>query len=192
MKLIEFTNANAKRIYSDYIDRSKRVLRILSENDREDCLMELNSYIYEYLQNHHTEDETTALLNILERLGAPEITLKEVVAARKIDQAVKTFNLRHLIEALLLNLRNGVVYVILFILTLLLLCFPVLAVMELFHPDQTGLFIGEGAFFFGTQSGASVNREVLGHAFIPVVALLGTASYFLIIFLLKLVKKNRP
>lgn len=192
MKLIEFTNTNAKRIYSDYIDRSKRVLRILSENDREDCLMELNSYIYEYLQNHRTEDEMTALLNILERLGAPEITLKEVVAARKIDQAVKTFNLRHLIEALLLNLRNGVVYVILFILTLLLLCFPVLAVMELLHPDQTGLFIGEGAFFFGTSADVPVHREVLGHAFIPVVALLGTASYFLIIFLLKLVKKNRP
>jgi len=192
MKLIEFTNTNAKRIYSDYIDRSKRVLRILSENDREDCLMELNSYIYEYLQNHRAEDETTALLNILERLGAPEITLKEVAAARKIDQAVKTFNLRHLIEALLLNLRNGVVYVILFILTLLLLCFPVLIVMELLYPDRTGLFIGEDAFFFGAQSGASDNREVLGHAFIPVVVLLGAASYFLIIFLLKLVKKNRP
>jgi uncharacterized membrane protein len=192
MKLIEFTDTNAKRIYSDYIDRSKRVLRILSENDREDCLMELNSYIYEYLQNHRAEDETTALLNILERLGAPEITLKEVAAARKIDQAVKTFNLRHLIEALLLNLRNGVVYVILFILTLLLLCFPVLIVMELLYPDRTGLFIGEDAFFFGAQSGASAHREVLGHAFIPVVVLLGAASYFLIIFLLKLVKKNRP
>lgn len=192
MKLIEFNDTNARRIYTDYINRSKRVLHILSEHDREDCLMELNSYIYEYLQNHRAEDETTALLNILERLGAPEITLKEVVAARKIDQAVKTFNLRHLIEALLLNLRNGVVYVILFILTLLLLCFPVLVVMELLYPDRTGLFIGGGSFFFGATADALDNREVLGHAFIPVVVLLGGASYFLIIFLLKLVKKNRP
>jgi uncharacterized membrane protein len=192
MKLIEFNDTNALRIYTDYINRSKRVLRILSESDREDCLMELNSYIYEYLQNHRAEDETTALLNILERLGAPEITLKEVVAARKIDQAVKTFNIRHLIEALFLNLRNGVVYVILFILTLLLLCFPVLIVMELLYPDQTGLFMGGGSFFFGATSSPSEHREVLGHAFIPVVVLLGAASYFLIIFLLKLVKKNRP
>lgn len=192
MKLIEFNDTNARRIYTDYINRSKRVLHILSENDREDCLMELNSYIYEYLQNHQTKDETTALLNILERLGAPEITLKEVVAARKIDQAVKTFNIRHLIEALFLNLRNGVVYVFLFILTLLLLSFPLLIVMELLYPDRTGLFIGEGSFFFGATLSPSAHREVLGHAFIPVVVLLGAASYFLIIFLLKLVKKNRP
>lgn len=191
MKLIEFKNTNAQRIYTDYINRSKRVIRILSNEDQEDCLMEINSYIFEYIQNHQNEDETSALLNILERLGSPEITLKEVVAAKKIDQAVKTFNLKHLIEALFLNLRNGLVYIVLFVLTLLLVCFPILIVMEILYPEETGLFVGEKTFFFGMTDPKSGIQEVLGSAFIPVVILLGVGFYFLIVFLLKLVKNKK-
>lgn len=191
MKLIEFKNTNAQRIYTDYINRSKRVIRILSNEDQEDCLMEINSYIYEYIQNHQNVDETSALLNILERLGSPEITLKEVVATKKIEQAVKTFNLKHLVEALFLNLRNGLVYIVLFVLTLLLVCFPILIVMEILYPAQTGLFMGEKTFFFGMTYPKSGVNEVLGHAFIPVVVMLGVAFYFLIIFLLKLVKNKK-
>lgn len=191
MKLIEFKNTNAQRIYTDYINRSKRVISILSSEDQEDCLMELNSYIYEYIQNHQNEEETTALLNILERLGSPEITLKEVVATKKIDQAVKTFNIKHLIEALLLNLRNGLVYIVLFILTLLLACFPLLIGMKILYPTETGLYVGPNTFFFGmTESKENLN-EILGNTFIPVVIILGVAFYFLIIFLLKLVKNKK-
>ncbi|AFK01920.1 hypothetical protein Emtol_0768 [Emticicia oligotrophica DSM 17448] len=191
MKLIEFKNTNAQRIYTDYINRSKRVTKILSNEDQEDCLMELNSYIYEYIQNHQNEDETTALLNIIERLGSPEITLKEVVAAKKIDQAVRTFNLKHLIQALFLNLRNGLVYIVLFILTIMLASFPILIVLELLHPIETGLFIGKRKFFFGIANPNAGFYEVLGNTFIPVVILLGVAFYFLIIFLLKLVKNKK-
>lgn len=191
MKLIEFKNTNSQRIYTDYLNRSKRVLRLLSKEDQEDALMELNSYIYEYMQNHQAEDETTALLNILERLGSPETILKEVVAAKKIDQAVKTYNLKHLLVALFLNLRNGVVYIILFILTLLLVCFPLVIILEIMYPDQTGLFIGPHTFFFGTTFPRAGVNEVLGNAFIPVVIILGVIFYFLIIFLLKLVKNKK-
>ncbi|RZM18047.1 MAG: hypothetical protein EOO88_41740 [Pedobacter sp.] len=191
MKRIDFKSTNAQRIYVDYIKRSERALSILSSADQEDSLMELNSYIYEYTQAHQTEDETTTLLNILERLGAPETTLKEVVAAKKIDQAVKTFNLKHLIEALFLNFRNGVVYVVLFVLTLMLICFPILIVMEVLYPADIGLFMGNNTFLFGTMEPEAGVNEVLGNTFIPVVTLLGVVFYFLIVFLLKLVKKTR-
>lgn len=191
MKLIDFKSTNAQRIYVDYIKRSERALNILSNADQEDCLMELNSYIYEYTQAHQTEDETTTLLNILERLGPPETTLKEVVAAKKIDQAVKTFNLKHLVEALFLNLRNGLVYVILFVLTLMLICFPILIIMEMLYPADIGLFTGNNTFLFGTMEPKPGVNEVLGNTFIPVVTLLGVAFYFLIVFLLKLVKKTK-
>lgn len=191
MKLIEFKNRNSQRIYTDYLNRSKHVLRLLSKEDQQDSLMELNSYIFEYMQNHQTEDETTALLNILERLGSPEETLKEVVATKKIEQAVKTYNLKHLLVALFLNLRNGVVYVILFILTLLLVCFPLLVVLEIMYPEKTGLFVGPHTFFFGITFPQPGVKEVLGNTFIPVVIFIGVIFYFLIIFLLKIVKNKK-
>jgi len=72
MKAIEFKNPASQRVYNNYINRCKRVVQILSKEDQEECLMEVNSYIYEYITDHR-EDEMTALLNILDRLGDPEI-----------------------------------------------------------------------------------------------------------------------
>jgi uncharacterized membrane protein len=191
MKLIEFKNTDTQRIYNDYINRSKRAVKILSAEDQEDCLMEINSYIYEYIQSNPQEQELTAMLNILERLGDPEITLKEVVAAKKIDQAVRTFNLKHVIQALLLNLKNGVVYIILFIMALLGACFPILIILEIIYPDLTGLYVGKHTFFFGITPKREGVSEVLGNWFIPVVMLLSVLFYFIIIFLLKLVKNKK-
>jgi uncharacterized membrane protein len=192
MKLIEFKNTDTQRIYNDYINRSKRAVKILSDEDQEDCLMEINSYIYEYIQNNPQEQELTAMLNILERLGDPEITLKEVVATKKIDQAVRTFNIKHLMQALLLNLRNGVVYIILFLMVLFGVCFPILIVLKLIYPEKTGLYVGEHTFFFGITTPKEGVSEILGNWFIPVVILLSVIFYFIIIFLLKLVKTKKP
>ncbi|MCU0326508.1 MAG: hypothetical protein MUF45_14850 [Spirosomaceae bacterium] len=124
-------------------------------------------------------------------MGSPEETLKEVVATKKIEQAVKTYNIKHLLVALFLNLSNGVVYVFLFILTLLLVCFPVLIVLEILYPDQTGLFVGSRTFFFGMIALRPGIHEVLGNAFIPVVLTLGVIFYFFIIFLLKFIKHKK-
>lgn len=191
MKLIEFKNSDTQRVYNDYINRSKRAVKILSAEDQEDCLMEINSYIYEHIQSNPQEQELTSMLNILERLGDPEITLKEVVAAKKIDQAVRTFNVKHLMQALLLNLKNGVVYVVLFIMALLGACFPILIVLELIYPELTGLYVGKNTFYFGITPKREGISEVLGDWFIPVVILLSVLFYFIIIFLLKLVKNKK-
>ena len=191
MKLIEFIDAATQRVYQNYINRCIRVVKILSSEDQEDCMMEVNSYIYEYIQNQKNEAEMTSLLNILERMGDPEITLKEVVAGKKIDQAIKTFNLKYLVQALFLNLKNGVVYVILAFMTLLLVSFPILIVMEILYPNEMGLHIGERTFFFGITTQKESISEVLGNGFIPVVIVLGIAFYFIIIFLLKLIKNKK-
>ncbi|MFD2523176.1 DUF1700 domain-containing protein [Emticicia soli] len=191
MKPIEFKNQASQRVYNDYMNRCKRVIKILSDSDQQECLMEVNSYIYEYVNNHQHEEELTALLNIIERLGAPEVTLKEVVASKKINQAVRTFNLKHLIQALSLNLRNGIAYIILFIMTLTLLCFPVVIIMEILNPVKTGLWVGKGHFVFGQVLPQAGVNEVLGNFFIPVVIVLGILLYLLIIFLLKLVKSKK-
>jgi hypothetical protein len=191
MNTIAFRSDAARRIYEDYLQRSRRVAAILSEQDRKDCLMELNSYIFEYLEDHKGQDEVEGLLNILERLGPPEVTLKEVVAYKKIDQAVSTFQPGHLLQALFLNLRNGTIYVVLAVMALSLSAFPVLMVMKLIYPEDTGCFVGDGWFQLGWIDGHEGQVEVLGNWFIPVMALLCVFFYFTIVYLLKLTKRNK-
>ncbi len=192
MKPIQFISGSCQRVYQDYIDRCKRIIHILSDQDREDCLMEINSYVHEYMQDHQQDDEMNSLLNILDRLGPPETTLKEIVASKKIDQAVKTYHIKYLLQALILNLRNGVTYILLFLLTILVLIFPVLIVGKIIWPQQIGLWIGGGSFVFGMHDPEnSASHELLGNYFIPVVLLIMITLYFLIIQLLKIVKSKK-
>jgi HAAS domain-containing protein len=204
MKAISFDNQSAQRVYNDYIQRCRRATSILSVKDREDVLLEINSHIYEYLSANGTKDEMETLLNVLERLGAPEETLKEIVASKKIGQATLTFNPKHLIQALALNLTNGVIYIVLFVLFLFEIAFPVLIVMKIMYPDRVGLYTkGNGGFLYGYVSqagsgGISVGfsnhaerTEILGSWFIPVTLLVGLLIYTGIILLLKIVKKNK-
>lgn len=189
MKTIEFNNNTSQRIYTDYIKRCRKVLAILPARDCEESLLEINSYIYEYMDNHRQADETESLMNILERLGPPEETLKEVIAAKKIDQAVKTFNIKHLVQALVLNAGNGVVYIVLSVLTLVLACFPVLIVLKLIYPADTGYFSSGGQHSFGFIRGEK-GAELLGNWFIPLMLAFCAALYCIIILLLKLVRKK--
>ncbi len=202
MKAIPFDNPSAQRVYNDYIQRCRRVTAILSAKDREEVLLEINSHIYEYLCANSATDQLEALLNVLERLGAPEETLKEIVATKKIGEATRTFNPKHLIQALALNLTNGVIYIIISVLFLFEITFPALIVLKLIYPGRVGLFIyHNGGFLFGYQNKAlsggirvgSSNpanaTELLGAWFIPVSLLLAALFYIGIIFLLKAVKK---
>lgn len=190
MKPLQFSSNNTQRIYDDYMHRSKRMLKILSDKDKEDCLLEINSYIYEYMEEHKDADETESLLNITQRLGAPEETLKEVIAAKKTSQAIKTFNPKHLAQALVLNIRNGFIYVVLFLLFILILCFPVLIVAKIIYTEQVGLYVGPNTFLFGIADDPNT-REILGNWFIPVAIAVTLVLYLSIIFFLKIVNKKR-
>ena len=189
MKAIQFTDKNTQRIYNDYISRCKRSMHILSEKDREDCLLEINSHIYEYLEANTGKNELESLLNILDRLGAPEETLKEVVALKKTKEAIRTLYPKHVAQSIFLNIRNGIFYIILSVLAILVLLSPVLIILKLIYPKNTGCFYGENYFFFGYSDNIPILNEVLGNWFIPIIATMGTALYFLIIFLLK--QKNK-
>jgi len=202
MKAISFDTRSAQRVYNDYIQRCRKATSILSEKDKEDVLLEINSHIYEFLSANGTKDQLETLLNVLDRLGPPEETLKEIVASKKIGQATHTFNPKHLAQALALNLTNGVIYIILFVLFLFEIAFPILIILKLIYPDQVGLFINNnGAFQYGYVSeagsgGISVGfhshakvTELLGSWFIPVSLLIAVLIYLGIIFLLKIIKK---
>lgn len=204
MKVIAFENQSAQRVYNDYIRRCRTATSILSEKDREEVLLEVNSHIYEYLSANSAANQMEALLNVLERLGAPEETLKEVVAIKKIGQATRTFNPKHLIQALALNLTNGVIYIILSVLFLFEIVFPILIILKFIYPDRVGLFVySNGTFRFGYQNetgsggigfgffNSVKGTEILGSWFIPVSLLIAVLIYIGIVFFLKAVKRNK-
>jgi hypothetical protein len=189
MKAITFTQPNAQRVYDNYMKRCRKAIMVLSAQDREDVLMEINSHIYEHLQRHPSEDELNLLLNIFERMGEPEESLKEQVALRKIDEAVKTYHPKHLIMALLLNIRNGAVYSFLSVLMLLFLATIALGVLKIFFPADTGFFVRGDEHHFGFILGDK-GPETMGFWFIPLMLLLAAIFYATIIFSLKLIRKK--
>jgi hypothetical protein len=79
----------------------KRVIKAtnsLSTENQNDIYMEINSHIYESLQNKKNENEIELTLDIIERLGIPEEVLKPLVADKKLEQATKTFNPIHILK----------------------------------------------------------------------------------------------
>ena len=192
MKLITLESRSAQRIYNDYMQRCKKSVKILPEADQEECLLEINSHIYEFLSAEKGDDETEALLNVLGRLGAPEEILKEVVATKKVEQARRTFNPKHLFQAIFLNISNGFIYIILFFLFVIEICLPALIVLELIFPDQVGFFTNpNGGFHFGYSHPDSGSQELLGNAVIPVIIVIIALIYLTMILLLKITKTTK-
>jgi hypothetical protein len=188
---IKFSQEDSKRVYTDYMKRIIKVTSSLPKHDQEDVYMEFNSHIFEANQHKNGTSEIDALLDILEKLGAPEEVLKPFIADKKLEQATKTFNPFHVLKALALNITNGVSYGIFFFLYVVLFGFVFLIPAKLLYPSQVGLWHREGTFFFlgwtdnTNQSGVT---ELLGNWFIPVMLVAIPLFYILITFLLKLKK----
>ena len=188
---IKFSQEASNRIYNDYMKRVKKVTSSLSKQNQNDIYMELNSHIFEAIQQKSGINEIDLLLDILEKLGIPEEVLKPLVADKKLEQATKTFNPIHVFKALVLNFTNGISYIIFFILYLFLFGFLFLIGAKIVNPAEVGLYYRDASFFVlgisseAKQSGVS---ELLGNLFIPVMLVLTVAFYFLITLLLKLKK----
>ena len=127
------------------------------------------------------------MISILERLGDPEETLKPLVAGKKLRQATNTFNPKHVIQALSLNIKSSLVFGVFGILYLLLFSFIFIIPVKLFFPSNTGMFFLDDQFKgFGYLANIEGLTEVLGYWIIPMVLAFSTALYFLITLLLRL------
>lgn len=194
MKAIEFTTPEAQQLYTAYFLRVKRTISPLNKADQEELLMEINSHIYEGLQGNPTSNELEKITQIIEQLGAPEEVLKPLVAEKKLEQATRTFNPLDVVKALILNLSNGISYIIFALLYLALFGFIFLIGAKLLHPKSVGLFFKNGRFhLLGTRNPDSLQKlgltEVLGHWFIPTMLCSSVVLYFFITLLLRLKKK---
>ena len=188
---IKFNEVASQRIYNDYMKRVIKATNSLSTENQNDIYMEINSHIYESLQNNNNENEIELTLDIIERLGIPEEVLKPLVADKKLEQATKTFNPIHIFKALILNFTNGISYVIFFILYLLLFGFVFLIFAKIIFPSEVGMFTQNNKIiamgYISIKDNQNV-KEILGNWFIPFTFNCIIVFYFLITFLLKFKK----
>lgn len=191
---IKFKEKASLRIYEDYLKRISRVTKGLPKKDQKEVLMEFNSHIYEGLQQNDNTNEIDRLLDVLEKLGSPEEVLKPLIADKKMEQATRTFNPLHMIRALVLNVTNGISYLIFFVLYLMLFGFVFLIYAKLTNPAETGLFFnGNNLQALGRISPAYIEgtqiHEVLGNWFIPVMLMAIVLFYVLITLLIKVKRR---
>jgi len=150
--------------------------------------MEFNSHIYESMQHVDLTKEADNLLMVLDQLGNPEEVLKPLVADKKMAQATRTFNPIHIAQALILNISNGIAYLIFSILYLLLFSGILLVVAKIFIPE-VGLYYKKDKYLiFGTADNIDT-LEILGDWFFPVMLSAIIAFYFIITLVLKF-KRN--
>lgn len=191
MKSIEFKDKSAKKIYDSYIRRINRTINVLSKNDKEDILMEFNSHIYEGLKRSEKPNEITALLQITHELGDPEDVLKSLVAEKKLNEATTTFNPKHILQAIFLNIKRSGIFIVFSLLYLSLFAFIVLIISEILAPEETGLFFKNEKFMVLGRLSTSENvNEVLGIWFIPLMVGSILLLYLMITLLMKLTRKK--
>ncbi len=191
MKQIDFKQKTSQNIYKEYLKRIEKATKQLSKSDRNEVLMEFNSHIYEGMKNANKTNEFDSLLIVLEKLGAPEEVLKPLVADKKMEQATRTFNPIHIFQALILNIANGISYIIFGILYFFLFIGLLLVFIKIFLPAKTGLFYKENEYLIFGFTDNSNAIEILGNWFIPVVLASVTVLYFSITLLLRLKRKNK-
>lgn len=196
MKQIRFKQTASQRIYDDYMKRIRKTITTLPKHDREDVLMEFNSHIFEGIQNNTEESEIDGLLDIIQKLGAPEEVLKLLIADKKLEQATKTFNPIHVFRALTLNISNGISFVVFSLLYLVLICSAFLIIAKLITPSTVGLFYDGNDFIaIGLIDPGTINetavREVLGNWFIPFTLICSIIFYGILTFLLRFKRKSK-
>ncbi len=184
MTSIKMKSDAAQKIYDNYAKRIKRISKVLSSEDQNDLLKEIESHVYEGMERSNRGDEVSGLMDVLERLGEPEDFLKPLVAKKKMDQALTTFNPKHVFQGLALNIGKGFKSILFSILYLFLFTFVGLIALKIAFPKKTGLFYLDGEFMgFGFIQDHALYGEVMGWWFIP-TCLLGAGIFYLVVTLL--------
>lgn len=195
MKSIKFKNTTSQRIYDNYMRRLKRTVSTLNKVDSEEVLLEFNSHIFEATQLSKDTSEEDLLFNVLDKLGVPEEVLKPLIADKKLAEATKTLNPIRIFKALILNIKNGISYIIFTILYLSLFGFIYSIILKILNPNEVGLWFKNGSFEnLGGYKGISENDgvvEVLGNWFIPVMMACIIVLFIIITLLLRLKQRMK-
>jgi hypothetical protein len=191
MQKIQFKEPAARKIYENYLSSVENATQHLSKEDQQEILMEINSHLYEALQQESGETEVEKLVKITTELGDPHVTLKPAIAARKLNKAVRTFNPQLLFSALYISAKNSVKYACFFVLYLLIASMLSLIFFKIFYPDNTGLFYADNRVSaFGFILDTSGKTEVMHGWFYPIVLAIVALLYIVLTLILRLTRKN--
>lgn len=176
-KKLDFKDNEAQLIYNMYISSVQKLIKKLPKDDREDILMELNSHIYEAIQNGRDDNEYQVINEIISRLGDPsEVWGKAEIDFRIEQQEAMTPKLPFF-EQFKLGTLYGLSY-------LLMIISIVLIGGKLYYGSKFGFFINPDHVFVlgGIEDGLMYlpEYEVLGIAYIPVFVLCFLLARYLI------------
>lgn len=191
MNRIQFKTKAAQHIYDDFMLRLEKNTTALSATEQLDIIMEFNSHFYEGTKDCSETTEINVVLELVKKLGMPEEFLKPLVAKKKLEKAVNTFNPRDIFQAIVLNIRNGFIFSVFGLLYLFLGAFVILVFMKMFFPAQTGLFYRDHSFSgFGFIGNSSGSQEILGYWIIPIALATASLLYIGITLLLRFTRRQ--
>ncbi len=188
MKRNNFINDESYNIYHSYIQNVKKAASVLSNNDVNDILNEIDSHIYEsFIDNNDIQSEKDRIEIVLRKLGTPESYLKPIIAERKLKKAVNKYNIWGILKGIWSVVLAGSKYALLSIMYFFILTGGIIIIAKILYPNKTGLFVSDGDFVaLGFTSDINSEAvELLGYWLIPIMILAILFFYFAMTFILK-------
>lgn len=181
---IEFKNFEAQIVYNKYIKNTKRAIKKLPKKEQEDLLMELNSHIFESIQNRESSDELQIINEIVDQLGAPKETWSEIGIEKNTirnKNTPKNLNMNTL-KSFAQNFKLGTLYTLSY--TLLVFSIGLIS-LKIHFGEKMGLYYKKGEYFVlgGIDFGDGIyapEYEILGIWYIPFWTVCFMLSYYFI------------
>jgi HAAS len=192
-------NADALRLWSDYLDDASRVARRLPETERRELVLELRSHLAESFAvagEPSDPDEVARVKAAIARLGRPRDFLRPILADHLLEQGASTFHPRLLAEGLYHNvfggLKAGIISVAFAVGYVLIIVFAAMALMKAFVPSHVGYFVyPNGTRTFGILTDTTGAREALGYWVVPLALAAATVLYVLLTLGLRAARRFR-
>jgi len=177
MEKIKFEDGHARKIYTDYLNAISTALGGTDRSLRESILMEINSHIFEAVSTRNAS-EAENIRRAISELGRPEDYLRDLVAEKRLDEALKAYNPIGILKYIYHFSKSSLKYSIYFVVYLFILTMPFLFFAKIFFPERTGLFYrGDRIVGFGFWRDVEGLTEVLNQWFYPVVILMMALLY---------------
>jgi uncharacterized membrane protein len=193
-----FNNPVTIKIWNQYDQRLKYLLRKIKKEEKEEILLEIKGHLWESFRQDPAESEEERLLNAISRLGEPEIFLRPLIADKYMTRASRTLSPKDVIKGLYFSLFTGfkkaVISFCLGLGYILVFVLAGMAVLKPFFPNNVGVFLfndGSLAAGFIDLNSTGVKIDYFGFWIIPVAAGLAVLIYIGLTKYLSKVRRSR-
>jgi len=193
-----FKTGVTQKIWNQYAERLRYLLRKLETNEKDELLLEIQSHLLESFRQNPAESEEERLLDAIHRLGEPEIFLKPMIADTYMDRASRTLSPRDVFKGLYFTFLSGfkksLISLTLGLGYAFVVVFLVLAILKPFFPDHIGLLLfNDGTMTAGMALDTTgVKVDYLGYWFIPIAIGLSSLIYIGLTRWLRMIRRTKP